>query len=154
METNKGMSVVKLVSMATNKGAEQQGNTRGIWSKKWQELWNGGSKGRHIFQIQYYVENERKRYGNRMKNVIISRLRIGQTALNYSLYKIGKHESVQCDKCGELETVMHILIECSAYEREIFLLIQELGWLGVDHISLKVLLRNGSRQSRVHEKNI
>ncbi len=87
-----------------------------------------------------------------MKNVIISRLRIGQTALNYSLYKIGKHESVQCDKFGELETVMHILIECSAYEREIFQLIQELGWMGVDHISLKVLLRNMSRQSRVHEK--
>ncbi len=56
---------------------------------------------------------------------------------------------VKCDKCGELETV--ILIECSAYERERFQLIQELGWLGVDNISLKVLLGNGLRQSRVHE---
>ncbi len=28
---------------------------------------------------------------------------------------------------------------------------QELGRLGVDDISLKVLLGNGSRQSRVHE---
>ncbi len=120
-------------------------------SKKWQKLWNSGSKGRHIFQIQEYVGNERKRLGNRKKYVIISRLRIGHTALNHSLYKIGKHESGKCDKCGELETVMHILFECPAYERERFQLIQELGWLGVDNISLKVLLGNGSRQSRVHE---
>ncbi len=40
--------------------------------------------------------------------------------------------------------------ECPAYERERFQLIQELGWLGVDKISLKVLLGNGSRQSRVN----
>ncbi len=62
----------------------------------------------------------------------------------------GKHESGKCDKCGEFETVMHILFECPAYERERFQLIQELGWLGVDKISLKVLLGNGSRQSRVN----
>ncbi len=57
---------------------------------------------------------------------------IGHTALNDSLYKIGKYESGKCDKCRGLETVMHIIIECSAYERERFQLIQELGWLGVD----------------------
>ncbi len=119
-------------------------------SKKWQKLWNSGSKGRHLFQIQEYVGNERKRLGNRKKDVIISRLRIGHTALNHSLYKIGKHESGKCDKCGEFETVMHILFECPAYERERFQLIQELGWLGVDKISLKVLLGNGSTQSRVN----
>lgn len=119
--------------------------------KKWQELWNSGSKGRHLFQIQEYVGNERKRFGNRKKDVIISRLRIGHTALNYSLFKIGKHESGDCDKCGDLETVKHILNECSAYERERFKLIQELGQLGVDNISLKVLLGNGSKQSRIYE---
>ncbi len=79
----------------------------------------------------------------------MSRLRIGHTALN-SLCKIGKHESGKCDKCGPLETVMHIIFECSAHERERVQLMQELGRLGVDDISLKVLLGNGSRQSRVH----
>ncbi len=53
--------------------------------------------------------------------------RLGHTALNHSLYKIGKHESGKCDKCGEFETVMHSF-ECPAYERERFQLIQELGW--------------------------
>ncbi len=81
------------------------------------------------------------------KDVIISRLRIGHTALNQSLYKISKYGSGKCDKCGELETVMHILFEWSVYERDIFQLIQELGWLGVENISLKLLLGNGSRQS-------
>ncbi len=79
----------------------------------------------------------------------MSRLRIGHTALN-SLCKIGKHESGKCDKCGQLETVMHIIFECCAYERERVQLMQELGRLGVDDISIKVLLGNGSRQSRVH----
>ncbi len=51
-------------------------------NKKWQKLWNSESKGRHLFQIQEYVGNERKGYGNRKKDVIISRLRIGHTALN------------------------------------------------------------------------
>ncbi len=120
-------------------------------NKKWQNLWNSESKGRHLFQIQEYVGNETKRYGNRKKDVIIARLRIGHTALNHSLYKIGKHESGRCDKCGPLETVMHILFESSAYERERVQLMQELGRLGVDNIYLKVLLGNGSRQSIVHE---
>ncbi len=34
-------------------------------NKKWQKLWNSASKGRHLFQIQEYVGNERKIYGNR-----------------------------------------------------------------------------------------
>ncbi len=95
-------------------------------NKKWQKLWNSESKGRHLFQIKEYVGKERKRYGNRKKDVIISRLRIGHTALNHSLYKIGKHESGKCDKCGPLETVMHIIFECSAYERERVQLMLEL----------------------------
>ncbi len=52
--------------------------------------------------------------------------------------------------CGQLETVMHIIFECYAYEKERVQLMQELGRLGVDNISLKELLGNGSRQSRVH----
>ncbi len=110
-------------------------------NKKWQKLWNSESKGRHLFQIQEYVGNERKRYGNRKKDVLIWRLRIGHTVLNHSLNKIGKHESGKCDKCGQLETVTHIIFECSAYKRERVQLMQELGRLGVDNISLKVLLR-------------
>lgn len=120
-------------------------------SKKWQKIWNNDSKGRHLYQIQERVGNERKRYGNRKKDVIITRLRIGHTALNYSLYKIGKHDTGKCDNCGELETVQHILLECAAYERERQQLSQELGRMGVDTISIKVLLGNGIRQSRIHE---
>ncbi len=41
-------------------------------NKKWQKLSNSESKGRHLFQIQEYVGKERKRYGNRKKDVIIS----------------------------------------------------------------------------------
>lgn len=119
--------------------------------KKWQQVWNKETKGRHLYQIQEFVGNGRKRYGYRRKDVIITRLRIGHTSLNYSLYKIGKHESGKCDNCGELETVNHIILECPAYERERFDLIQELGQLEDKVISLKVLLGNGLRQSKIHE---
>ncbi len=47
------------------------------------------------------------------------------------------------NKCGDPETGKHIIFECDAYEREILQLIQELGWLGTDNISLKLLLGNG-----------
>jgi len=52
------------------------------------------------------------------------RLLIGQTALNQSLYKIGKRETGNCDKCGYSETVNHIFLECTAYNRERLNLVQ------------------------------
>ena len=47
--------------------------------------------------------------------------------------------------------MQHILLECAAYERERQQFSQELGRMGVDTISIKVLLGNGIRQSRIHE---
>lgn len=63
-----------------------------IASMKWQKKWNCGSKGRHLYQIQDCVGNERKRYGNRKKDVIILMWSTGHTAFNCSVYEIGKHE--------------------------------------------------------------
>ncbi|KAI2643913.1 Gag-Pol polyprotein [Labeo rohita] len=54
--------------------------------KKWQKIWENESKGRHLFKIQECVGKRRVHYGNRRKEVILSRLRIGHIALNNSLY--------------------------------------------------------------------
>lgn len=78
-------------------------------------------------------------------------MRIGHTALNYSLHKIGKHENGICDKCGQQETVEHILLKCVAYERERFQLSQELELMGTDNLSLQVLL-NKLKQSKIYEE--
>ncbi len=77
-----------------------------------QSKWDGENKGQHLYNIQKTVGNERRIFGNRKEDSIMSRLRIGLSALNHSLYKIGKLESGLCVKCDLPETVEHILIEC------------------------------------------
>ncbi len=71
----------------------------------WQERWDKGNKGRHLYNIQKQVGLVRNSYGNRKEDIIISRLRIGHSNLNKSLQMIGKHDSGQCNKCGLPETV-------------------------------------------------
>ncbi|XP_046732719.1 uncharacterized protein LOC124403146 [Silurus meridionalis] len=56
--------------------------------RRWQEVWNSGANGRHLFLIQETVGTERKRLGNRRKDVIVTRLRIGHAALNSDLFRI------------------------------------------------------------------
>jgi len=92
----------------------------------------------------------RTNVNNRKKDVIMTRLRIGHTAVNQSLHKIGKHESGNCDKCGYPETVKHILLECVAYRRERLELIQSLNDRGVRNYTLKELLE-GTNYT-IHEK--
>ncbi len=57
----------------------------------------------------------------------MSRHRIGHTALNHSLYKIGKYESGLRVKCDLPETVEHILIECKTYDNETLQLTEALN---------------------------
>ncbi len=77
-----------------------------------QSKWDGENKGRHLYNIQKTVGNERRLFGNRKEDSIMSHLRIGLSALNHPLYKIGKLESGLCVKCDLPETVEHILIKC------------------------------------------
>lgn len=80
----------------------------------------------------------------------MTRLRIGHTTLNQSLYKIGKHETGKCEKCGYPETVNHILLECTAYNRERLELVQALKDRGVRNYSLKEILEGTNYI--IHEK--
>lgn len=49
---------------------------------------------------------------------MLTRLRIGHSGLNRSLFRIGKHQTGGCDYCGQPETVEHVLIECNNYMEE------------------------------------
>ncbi len=53
-----------------------------------QSKWDGENKGQHLYNIQKTVGNERRIFGNRKEDSIMSRLRIGLSALNHSLYNI------------------------------------------------------------------
>ncbi len=105
----------------------------------WQSKWDGEKKGRHLYNIQKTVGNERRIFGNRKEDSIMSRLRIGHTALNHSLYKIGKHESGLCVICDLPETVEHILIKCKGYDNERLQLTEALH-IEINQISLQKML--------------
>ena len=51
----------------------------------WQIKWDGENKGQHLYNIQRTVGNERRIFGYRKEDCIISRLRIGHTALDHYL---------------------------------------------------------------------
>ena len=55
---------------------------------------------------------------NRREETIISRLRFGHTALNSTLFIIGKHNTGNCVYCGQRETIEHVLLHCRKYEIE------------------------------------
>ena len=60
----------------------------------------------------------RRKGRSRREEAVITRLRIGHTGLNNTLYKIGKHPDGSCDHCGQSESVKHVLLECRTYEEE------------------------------------
>ena len=105
----------------------------------WQIKWDGENKGQHLYNIQRTVGNERRIFGNRKEDRIISRHGIGHIALNQSLFIIGKHESGLCVKCDLPETVEHILIKCKGYDNERLQLTEALN-IEINQISLQKLL--------------
>ena len=49
---------------------------------------------------------------------MIARLRLDHTALNGTLYVMGKSDSDKCGSCGVKEHVEHILLHCDIYKAE------------------------------------
>ncbi|KAI2645516.1 Competence protein ComM [Labeo rohita] len=90
--------------------------------KRWQKEWECESTGRHLYKIQEKAGKMRK---------------------------IGKHENGKCNKCGQDENIEHVIMECEAYERQRFQLTKALNKLGIDKISLQVLLGDGSKQIEI-----
>ncbi|XP_035984330.1 uncharacterized protein LOC118557933 [Fundulus heteroclitus] len=81
---------------------------------RWQKLWDEERKGRWLYKIQKRIGQMRITERNRREEIIISRLRMGHTGLNRSLFLIGKHQTGKCD-CGEDETVEHVILNCNKY---------------------------------------
>ena len=86
--------------------------------KLWQEAWELAETGRHLFSIQKQVGKGREVGRNRKEETTLTRLRIGHTGLNETLYRISKHADGRCYHCGETESVQHVLMECESYEEE------------------------------------
>jgi len=101
-----------------------------------------GIKGRHLYNIQEKVCLERRKFGKRKDDVLMSRMRIGHSLLNPCLYRMGEHDTGNFDKCGHAESIDNVLILCDAYERARFQIIQALRSLGINNLSPQVLAQN------------
>lgn len=80
----------------------------------------------------------------RKDEVVISRLRLGHTYLNSTLFLLGKHQDGLCPDCRQPETVEHVLITCEKYSRERLEFISELRHVGMAEVSIKSILDIGS----------
>ena len=123
-----------------------------VWkvsNMKWQQQWDQEEKGRHLYAIQNRVGTARSGGGNRKEETVITRLRIGHTNLNSTLYIIGKHLTGLCERCQELETIEHVLISCRRYIPERRAMIEGMRKSGLTGDRLKDLLEcGGSGQGR------
>ncbi len=118
--------------------------------KKWQQYWDNENKGRHLYAIQKKVGKGRKRGRNRREESIITRLRMGHTGLNKTLHLISKHPTGLCEKCGQSETVEHVIINCKGYDEEREVLREEVWKNEGKELTLKNILDSDIGNSTVN----
>lgn len=83
---------------------------------QWQEEWNTAIENKlHIVKpnIGRFITEK----GDRFKEVTLCRLRIGHTHATHS-HLLNNSPPPKCPKCGDILTVMHVLIECESIEGE------------------------------------
>ena len=82
---------------------------------KWQTQYNSSNTAQHYKQIAPTVNTTLKYSdpGNRHREIIITRFRLGAVNTNKRLYKIGRRENPNCLYCDELGTIGHLLYECT-----------------------------------------
>uniref|UniRef100_A0A8C2KZI6 Uncharacterized protein n=1 Tax=Cyprinus carpio TaxID=7962 RepID=A0A8C2KZI6_CYPCA len=107
--------------------------------KLWQKEWNEGYKGRHYYSVQPTVGRNLNTTLERKESVILTRLRLGHCALNFGLARVGKHPDGRC-RCGQEETVNHVIMECSNHHTARRHMISELLECGVSNISVQTIL--------------
>lgn len=86
-----------------------------IINNKWMNIW----KSDKTCQYQYVFElsNSIKCYNtNRKRDVSLTRLRLQQSKLNSGLYKLGLHDTGDCEVCEVPENAQHFLLECTKTE--------------------------------------
>ncbi len=111
----------------------------------WKKTVGSGNKRRHLHKIQSRVGLVKNRGRNYKEDVIMSRLKLGRSNLNSTLYIIGKHPAVYCDQCQEIETVEQVVITCRRYEVRRQEMFADLHRWGLLEAGVKSTLECGGR---------
>ena len=81
--------------------------------EEWQLSWNKSDTGSFFRNICPLVERKISYASkNRLKEIRITRLRLGKTLLNEHLHKLNIHPDGLCQKCQVPETIEHYLLKC------------------------------------------
>ena len=84
--------------------------------------------------------------GYRREEIVLTRLRLGHSALNKTLKLIGKHQTGLCEGCQEEEeSVEHVVLRCRRYEVQREEMMNKMKDLGIQEFTLKGLLSMGER---------
>ena len=94
--------------------AEWYGEVEKLVLQRWQEAWNKSATGAHSRLIAPTVSLSNKYCvsNSRVKEVMISRLRLGKCRLNWYLYNQKLHSNGLCNTCQVPETIEHYLLQC------------------------------------------
>lgn len=82
---------------------------------KWQQRWEAGSTGRHLFELRESMKVKAQQHTDRKIQKLITQLRTGYCSLNEYKHKTGVKDSPDCE-CGETESVRHFIEDCERYE--------------------------------------
>ncbi|XDV19448.1 hypothetical protein PO909_024918 [Leuciscus waleckii] len=104
---------------------------------------------RHLYNIKKIVGKKCINGRNRKEEVIMTRMRLGHSRLNASLFIIGVHETGLCENCGEKETVEHVIYNCKRFDEERKELISYLNERGKVNKDLTYLLGYDFNRDRV-----
>lgn len=82
---------------------------------KWQSEWCA-TRNNKLREIRNSITPFKEAvFENRREDVILTRLRIGHTQLTHS-YLLEKTDPPKCDKCNQLLTIKHIIVDCIGYD--------------------------------------
>jgi len=97
------------------------------------------------------VNRQRLQTQSGAAEVFIHRLRLGRCRLNAILHQMRRHDTGDCDFCGELEIVQHFLMDCP--ENEVATTVKTVKSIcqqrGID-FNLFTILRRSALLSEVH----
>lgn len=118
--------------------------------KIWQAYYNNLNNIKHYKSIEPTVSFQIKFFSkNKIKERLITRLRLGTAFTNRYLYKIKKHPSGHCDLCPQTtETISHFLLHCPHYSISESIVNPTLSTILSDPVQSDIIFNNIQKTNR------
>ena len=89
--------------------------TKAYTIAQWQQYKDTNQQGSLHYLIQTNTTLKPKYTNpNRLKEILISRIRMGRTLTNKTLHQMKKRDNATCNYCNQTDTLQHYLLECQS----------------------------------------